>query len=139
MPIRRKLGGQIPETIEIRCPILEARVTFPIPAIDAATGLEGYKTFTREKVLEDSREQMSGIPEWDLLVESALSRGVEKDRARLELCWRTEGKLDWVWLEKDVDGAPRPWAVLFGIALMNASPSSFYMTLIHAYLIVASS
>lgn len=107
--------------MEIRCPVLDARVTFPIPPIDIVSGVEGYKTFTRTKVIDDCCEQMSGIPEWDLVIESALRTGVEQDKARLELCWRTESKLDWVWLDDDVNGMYRPWAVLFGIALKNVS------------------
>jgi hypothetical protein len=117
----RKLGGEIPDAVEIRCPILNVRVTFPIPSMDMVTGVEGYKTFTRDKVIEDCREQMGGVPEWDLIIESALQTGVEQNCARLELCWRTESKLDWVWLEDDVDGMNRPWAVLFGIASKNVS------------------
>jgi hypothetical protein len=85
------------------------------------TGVEGYKTFTRDKVIEACREQMSDVPEWDLVIESSLRTGVEQSRARLELGWRTESKLDWAWLEDDVDGMNRPWAVLFGIALKNVS------------------
>jgi len=64
---------------------------------------------------------MCGVPEWDLLVESALKTVAEGEEGSLELCWRTESKLDWVWLDDDVNGEPRPWSVLFGVALMNVS------------------
>jgi hypothetical protein len=116
---RRKLGGVVPDSIEIRCPAIDARLNFPIPAIDLTTGLEGYKIFTRDRVIQNCRDQMSGIPEWDLLIESVLKTGAEGEEGTLELCWRTESKLDWAWLENDVDGAPRPWSVLFGVALLN--------------------
>jgi hypothetical protein len=118
---RRKLGGEVPDFIEIRCPTIDARVSFPIPAIDLTTGLEGYKSFTREKVIQSCRDQMSGVPEWDMLVESALKTVSEGEEGRLELCWRTESKLDWAWLDDDVNGEPRPWSVLFGVSLMNVS------------------
>jgi hypothetical protein len=64
---------------------------------------------------------MSGIPEWDLLIETALKGGADGEEGRLELCWRTGSKLDWAWLEDDIDGKPRPWALVFGIALLSVS------------------
>ncbi|CAG8770393.1 15075_t:CDS:2, partial [Acaulospora colombiana] len=115
----RTLGGTIPESIEIRCPVLEARVNFPIPAVDPVSGVEGYRIFTRDNVIQNCREQMSGIPEWDLLIESILRQGSGKEPARLELCWRTDSKLDWAWLQEDVNGLSRPWSVLFGLAINN--------------------
>ena len=122
---RRQLGGEIPDSIEIRCPAIDARVSFPIPAIDMTSGLEGYKSFTHERVIQNCREQMSGIPEWDLLIESALKTAEDGELGRLELCWRTERKLDWAWLMEDVNGEPRPWSVLFGVALANVSSVPF--------------
>ena len=65
---------------------------------------------------------MSGIPEWDMLIESALKKGEQGEEGRLELSWRTESKLDWAWLKDDVNGESRPWSVLFGISLMNVCP-----------------
>lgn len=115
------MGGSIPDSIEIRCPILEARVNFPIPAVDPISGVEGYRIFTRDNVIQNCREQMSGIPEWDILIESALRQGTRKEPARLELCWRTDSKLDWAWLQEDVNGLSRPWSVLFGLAINNVS------------------
>lgn len=115
----RKLGGEVPDSVEIRCPDIDARVNFPIPAIDPSSGIEGYKAFTRERVIQICKEQMSGIPEWDLVIESALKAGQSGEAGRLELCWRTENKLDWAWLDEDVDGVLRPWSVLFGLALKN--------------------
>ncbi|KAG8829407.1 hypothetical protein FRC17_006633 [Serendipita sp. 399] len=115
----RRLGGEIPDSVEIRCPAIDARVSFPIPVIDLVTEREGYRSFTREKVIQSCREQMSGIPEWDLLIESALKPGEGREAGQLELCWRTESNLDWAWLQEDINGLNRPWSVLFGVALMN--------------------
>ncbi|KAG8826289.1 hypothetical protein FRC19_009348 [Serendipita sp. 401] len=115
----RRLGGEIPDSVEIRCPAIDARVSFPIPAIDFVSGMEGYRSFTRERVIHNCREQMSGIPEWDLLIESALKPREDREAGKLELCWRTESNLDWAWLQDDVNGLNRPWSVLFGVALMN--------------------
>jgi hypothetical protein len=129
-PFRRQLGGEIPNSITIRCPSLEARVEFPIPAVDFATGNEGWRTFTRDRVIENCRKQMIGIPDWDTLVEGPIRQG-----ERLELCWRSGSKLDWVWLEQDEEGRDRPWAVLWGVASTHVSVtfcgvaevSSFYL------------
>ena len=59
---------------------------------------------------------MNGIPDWDTLVEEPIRKG-----QRLELCWRSGSKLDWVWLEHDEEGRDRPWAVLWGVASANVS------------------
>jgi len=72
--------------------------------------------FTRESVIENCRKQMSGIHDWDTLVEEPIRKG-----ERLELCWRSGSKLDWVWLEQDEEGRDRPWAVLWGVASAHVS------------------
>ena len=94
---------------------------FPIPAVDFATGSEGWHTFTRDKVIENCRKQMNGIHDWDTLVEEQIRKG-----ERLELCWRSGSKLDWVWLEHDEEGRNRPWAVLWGVASVHVSATFCY-------------
>jgi len=96
-------------------------VEFPIPVVDFATGNEGWHTFTRDKVIENCRKQMSGIHDWDALVEEPIRKG-----ERLELCWRSGSKLDWVWLEHDEEGRDRPWAVLWGVASIHVSVAFCY-------------
>ena len=46
-----------------------------------------------------------------------LERGV-----RLGLAWRMNTNLDWIWLDEDVRGNPRYWAVLYGLALKQVRP-----------------
>lgn len=49
---------------------------------------------------------------WQTVVQMPVMKG-----KKLELCWRTDTTLDWVWLKEDVDGMKRDWEALFGIAL----------------------
>ena len=95
---------------------------FPIPVVDFATGSEGWHTFTRDRVIENYRKQMNRIRDWDTLVEEPIRKG-----ERLELCWRSGSKLDWVWLDHDEEGRNRPWAVLWGVANAHVSVAFCYM------------
>ena len=90
--------------------------------MDYTSGNEGWHTFTRDRVIENYREQMNGIPDWDALVEEPIRQG-----ERLELCWRSGSKLDWVWLEQDEEGRERPWAVLWGVASAHVSALFCYV------------
>lgn len=49
---------------------------------------------------------------WQTVVQMPVMKG-----KKLELCWRADTTLDWVWLKEDVDGMKRDWEALFGIAL----------------------
>lgn len=43
----------------------------------------------------------------------------------MELAWRLDTNLDWVWWHDDIQGHPRPWAVLAGLALNQVLYISF--------------
>lgn len=109
---RRYLGGEMPETIDIHCPALGTRVRVDIPNLDRGAAGDSWKHFTRSYLIEACGRSLSGLPDWDSLMESPVLRG-----ARLELAWRKESKLDWVWLETDEEGREIDWQVLFGLAL----------------------
>jgi hypothetical protein len=80
--------------------------------------------FSRRNVIDIVRKSLSSSPgsheiasrDWKHVVEPEITAGMT-----LELAWRVEAKLDWVWKEDDVMGQPRPWAVLCGLAMQQVN------------------
>ncbi|TDL23189.1 hypothetical protein BD410DRAFT_787507 [Rickenella mellea] len=106
-----ELGGNIPQSIDVYCPDLETRVTIPLPEnSNPAAGL------TRQRVIATCRHALNGLQNYQQLLEQPLANG-----GSLQLSWRTGTKLDWVWLEDDVEGKKRDWEVLYGLALKYPS------------------
>ncbi|OBZ71250.1 Glutathione S-transferase 2 [Grifola frondosa] len=112
----RHFGGQIPQYIEIRCPILDTRVKIDIPGYDSADINSAYAVFRKDNVIDLCRKYLCKVQEYHSLIERQLEEGVA-----LELAWRLETNLDWVWQLEDVQEKPREWAVLCGLALKQAS------------------
>lgn len=56
------------------------------------------------------------VPDWKYLIEGDIMKGKS-----LQLAWRCDANIDWVWLEKDVLGKPREWAVLCGLPFKRVS------------------
>lgn len=106
---RRHLGGSLPASIDIRAPVLGTRVRMEIPDIDDPTEQPSI-----DDILEICRASFTSLPEWHFLLEDAIKRGQQ-----LALCWRSDLKLDWVWLPTDVDDCERPWAIWYGVALRH--------------------
>lgn len=107
---RRELGGQIPSSIDVSSPALEARIEIEVPEVMDFE--RGYKVFSPTNVIELCRKSFSNVQDWKELVEQRLAEGKE-----LALAWRMETKLDWIWMEYDAEGTRREWAVLCGLAL----------------------
>ncbi|CAE6415279.1 unnamed protein product [Rhizoctonia solani] len=107
----RYLGGKLPDTIDIHCPALGTRVRVDIPDLDHGAS-DSWKRFTRSYLIKACGRSLRGLPDWDSMMESPSLRG-----SRLELAWRKESKLDWVWQETDDEGREIDWQVLFGLAL----------------------
>ena len=80
--------------------------------------------FSRRNIIEIVRKSLSSSPgshesasrDWKHVVEPEIAAGTT-----LELAWRVDAKLDWVWKEEDVTGQPRPWAVLCGLAMRQVN------------------
>lgn len=80
--------------------------------------------FSRRNIIDIVRKSLSSSPglhetasrDWKHVVEPEIAAG-----KTLELAWRVEAKLDWVWKEEDVTGQPRPWAVLCGLAMQQVN------------------
>ncbi|KAJ7156013.1 Pleckstrin homology domain-containing protein [Mycena crocata] len=110
--IRRRLGGLLPPTLEIRNPSLGTRVRIEMP------GIEAPEMFTRDNIIALCMHSLRQVKDWKELIELELSQGKE-----LELAWRLGTQLDWVWLDTDVLGESRESAVLYGLALQQSVPS----------------
>ncbi|KAG9103832.1 hypothetical protein FRC06_007644 [Ceratobasidium sp. 370] len=108
----RHLGGELPETVDIHCPALGTRVRVDIPNLDRWAPSDSWKHVTRSYLIDACGRSLRGLPDWDAMMESPALRG-----AKLQLAWRKESKLDWVWLESDEQGREIDWQVLFGLAL----------------------
>jgi hypothetical protein len=119
---RRYLGGRIPPTIEIRNPRLGARVNIDIPAEYMEGRKDGNPMFCRENLIELCTTALGSVPDWDFIIQRRIKEG-----RSLELAWRLDTKLDWVWQNECVDGTPRNWAVLCGLALKQASSQTEFI------------
>ncbi|KAH7913406.1 Pleckstrin homology domain-containing protein [Hygrophoropsis aurantiaca] len=123
----RRLGNQIPSTIEIRCPNIEARFKIDIPIIDVVNVEKAYTMFSRSNIINlihkslDSAHHSGNAAsrDWKHVMEPEIARG-----KALKLAWRMDTKLDWIWQEEDIEGNRRPWAILYGLVLKQARKSS---------------
>ncbi|KAF8908921.1 Pleckstrin homology domain-containing protein [Gymnopilus junonius] len=103
-------GGQIPRTIDIHSPRLSTKVTIDVPENEEMHNGSLYKIFKRENILDLCMNSLRKVPDWDYLMENELAKGKS-----LQLAWRVDANLDWIWLETDVYERPRDWAVLCGL------------------------
>ena len=115
---RIELGAALPDHIEVSCPLVHATVHMPVP-----DGGADWRAVTRDFVIDECSQAMDGSFAWQTVIQMPLLNG-----RRLELCWKLDTKLDWVWLKDDVDGRKREWEVLFGAALNQVCSlfDSFY-------------
>lgn len=108
----RHRGGTFPPTVEIRNPRLDSKLKIDMPNVD---NIQTYKIFSKDNLIALCIQSLKAVPDWKYLVERQLAEGNV-----LRLCWRAGSYLDWIWLDDDVDGLPRDWAVLCGLALKQA-------------------
>lgn len=107
LSFRCELGNTLPDSLEISCPLVNTRVRIPIPEDENA-----WRILTRDYIIDQCTQAMGDSFAWQTIVQMPIVNG-----RRLELCWRTDTTLDWIWLKDDVDGLKRDWEALFGIAL----------------------
>lgn len=109
--IRRHMGGRMPRTIDIRNPGLSTKVTIDIPEAEDTVNGGLYYLFKRENVIKLCMKSLRSVLDWKFLMER-----LTKEENSLQLAWRVDANLDWIWLETDVFGETRDWAVLCGLA-----------------------
>ncbi|KAL1711106.1 Pleckstrin homology domain-containing protein [Schizophyllum commune] len=108
----RKLGGEIPPTLEVHNPLLDTRLRVEVPDLSIMPIEKVAQLLSRDNLVKLCLKSLRGAGDFKAEVERALERGV-----RLGLAWRMNTNLDWIWLDEDVRGNPRYWAVLYGLAL----------------------
>ncbi|KAF8225870.1 hypothetical protein L208DRAFT_1503595 [Tricholoma matsutake] len=109
----REMGGQLPNTIEVRNPRLDAKVKIDVPN---AADDRIYKVFSRDNIIRLCMDSLRSVPDWKSVVERQMANG-----QTLQLAWRADTNLDWIWLQHDTYGDPRHWAVLCGLALKQTT------------------
>lgn len=68
--------------------------------------------FTPANTVNLCKQVLHKVEDYDAVIGKALQEG-----ATLQLAWRVDARLDWVWQQDDVLGRYRDWAVLYGLAL----------------------
>ncbi|KAJ3827599.1 Pleckstrin homology domain-containing protein [Lentinula raphanica] len=108
-------GGILPPVVEIRNPRLDSKLKIDMPNVD---GAQTYRIFSRENLIALCVQSLRAVPDWKYLIERQLAEGDV-----LQLCWRQGSYLDWIWLNEDVEGRPRDWVVICGLALKQTMTS----------------
>jgi hypothetical protein len=109
--LRRALGGSVPSIVEVRCPALDVSLRLDLPAHESWALI--YQAFSRQRVLGLCTESLRRIPEWKYLMDSMTHEG----EGGMELAWRSQNIIDWINVDDGVDGQPRGWSALWGLAL----------------------
>ncbi|PFH53944.1 hypothetical protein AMATHDRAFT_740 [Amanita thiersii Skay4041] len=109
----RRLEGSVPSTLEIRVPRVDTTVTIDAPD---TSNESVFDTFTRDNVKKLSMRILRSVPDWNSLIQQETHSG-----AKLELAWRSDTNLDWIWLDMDIHDKPRKWAMLCGIVSKQSS------------------
>ncbi len=112
--IRREMEGKLPPFIEVRSPIIETRLKIDIP--ESADG----DFFRHDNLVALCTKTLSTVRDWEVIIKKRLAEG-----AHMELAWRLDTNLDWIWWLDDIHDRPRSWAVLAGLALNQVHSISF--------------
>ncbi|KIY44808.1 hypothetical protein FISHEDRAFT_50785 [Fistulina hepatica ATCC 64428] len=102
------LGGRLPHLLEVRMPRLDARIKIDIPVDNALT----TTMFSRNNIIGLCAQAVRRVGnDWEDIYVRQIAAGKHP-----ELAWRVGTHIDWVWLDSDVDGSPRPWNLLCGLS-----------------------
>lgn len=123
--VRREMGGKLPPFIEVRSPVIDTRMKIDIP--ESAD----HSFLCHDNLVALCMRTMSTVQDWDVIIRKRLADG-----AHMELAWRFDTNLDWVWWLDDINGNSRTWAVLAGLALNQVF--SIHSTLLHLVDVVGS-
>ncbi|KAI0260213.1 Pleckstrin homology domain-containing protein [Gloeopeniophorella convolvens] len=109
----RDTGGKLPAFIEVRSPVLDTRMRIDVPEN------ADLSIFNHDNFVQLCSKTLRKVQDWDVIIKGRLAEG-----ARMELAWRLDTRLDWVWWLDDIRGNPRTWAVLAGLALNQAGKAA---------------
>ncbi|KAF5369386.1 hypothetical protein D9758_002548 [Tetrapyrgos nigripes] len=108
----RAKGNQIPPSILVKNPRLDAQVMINTPGVDT---LDGFRMFSRENIIALCIRSLREVSDWKFVIEREIAEGKS-----LQLAWRNGTHLDWIWLDDDVEGQARRWSVLCGLAVKQS-------------------
>uniref|UniRef100_A0A0W0EV81 PH domain-containing protein n=1 Tax=Moniliophthora roreri TaxID=221103 RepID=A0A0W0EV81_MONRR len=108
---RTMVYGSMP-LLSKRNPRLDSKVNIELPTDPERQ----YAVFTRKNVINLCIESLSHLRDFQYLIKRHRAEG-----RVFQLAWRKETHLDWIWLDEDVDGRPRDWAILCGLLLQESS------------------
>lgn len=110
------MGGELPTAVEVRCPTLDTRLKIDLPQSDFAIGDPAASVLDPLNALSLCKQALRRVEDYDEVIGRAIQNG-----ASLELAWRMDTRLDWVWQTEDLLGNKRDWAVAYGLALKQVS------------------
>ncbi|KAF7299192.1 hypothetical protein MIND_00867900 [Mycena indigotica] len=113
---RRRLGGVLPPTIDVRNPALDLHVKIETPE-PRLPGQDAPEMFSLTNIMRLCMRELRRVKDWEELIERQLALG-----KTLMLAWRAGTQLDWVCDEFDVRGDPRSSAVLYGLSMQQSRP-----------------
>lgn len=107
----RDLGGELPQKLDVQVPALSTSVRLKLPEDDEEVG--GRKTLDvlgPRAVVDTCWGMLEGVYD---------RQQIDRD-TDVGLAWKTEdGRLDWIAFDTTVQGRPRNWGVLVGLARQN--------------------
>jgi hypothetical protein len=105
-------GPQLPPRLDVRIPQLGTSVRLAIPEEDEPGSSATLTILNTEAVIDTCWEMLEGVYD-----HAKVGRGAD-----VGLAWKTEdGKLDWLAFDTTVEGRPRNWAILAGLARQSSS------------------
>ena len=112
----RDLGGELPTRLDVVVPAFSTTLRLPVPEDEYETGGRTTRAaMSPANVTRLAREAISGAVDTERLLQG------RQDNLQLEIAWMsTGGRLDWVNWDTTVQGKKRDWAVLAGLARMQA-------------------
>ncbi|XP_006462707.1 hypothetical protein AGABI2DRAFT_207264 [Agaricus bisporus var. bisporus H97] len=112
---RRYMGGEIPRSVDIQNPHLGSQVAFELPNLNLMDQKTAIRMFSRRNIIALCIKSMKPIPGWSNFIEHERKKG-----RKLQLAWRFETHVDWVWNDETCEDKQREWTVLSGLALKNS-------------------
>lgn len=94
---------------------MDARLQIDIPQ-GILTDEAAYEVFTPTNIKDLSNQVLRQAPDYDEVIGKVVREG-----GTLELAWRMDTRLDWVWQPYDLLGDKRDWAVLYGLAIKQVT------------------
>lgn len=108
------MGGAIPRSVDIQNPHLGSKVSFELPSLDLMDHKTAIRMFSRSNIIALCIKSMKPIPGWSNFIDREKQKG-----RQLQLAWRSETHVDWVWNDQTCKDQSREWTVLSGLALKN--------------------